>query len=378
MGDSTQKHLALYLPSLRGGGAERMMSILAGAFAERGHLVDLVLAKAEGPNLERSHESIRMVDLNSPRVIRSIPALVRYLRTERPDAMLTAMSHANVAAIVARSISGVPTRLIVSERSTLSVSIKNARARRARIVLRLMRYLYPRADGIVAVSEGASNDLSQSIHLPRGRITTIYNPAVTPELLEDSTKALNHPWFGPGKPPVILGVGRLTKAKDFGTLIRAFVMVRERRPVKLIILGEGEERQSLEELAREMGAGSDVSMPGFQENPYVYFRHAAAFVLSSRWEGLPGVLIEAMACGCPVVSTNCPSGPAEILENGKWGALVPVGDSKELARAILNTLESSSPPSVELRAMDFGVGQAAERYLQLLIGHESATGRSAV
>ena len=229
----------------------------------------------------------------------------------------------------------------------------------------LMKIFYPRADGVVAVSKGVADDLAVVIGLPRERITVIYNPVVTPELLQKAQEPIDHPWFHPGEPPVILGVGRLTKQKDFPTLIQAFALVRKERPARLIILGEGEDRYELEELIRKLGIASDVDMPGFVDNPYKYMAYSTVFVLSSAWEGLPTVLIEAMACGCPVVSTNCHSGPAEILENGKYGKLVAVGDAAGLAEAMVGTLDAPESLNVVRRAQDFGVEQAVAGYLEI-------------
>jgi glycosyltransferase involved in cell wall biosynthesis len=180
-----------------------------------------------------------------------------------------------------------------------------------------------------------------------------------------------------GEPPVILGVGRLTVQKDFPTLIRAFARVRQKRNARLLILGEGELRSELNALVAELGLQADVALPGFVENPFVFMRHASLFVLSSAWEGFGNVLVEAMACGMPVVSTDCPSGPAEILQNGKWGRLVPVGDVQALSEALLATLEESTHPDVAARAAECSVDRAVEGYLRVRLpsggrslGHE--------
>jgi len=358
--------LALFLPSLRGGGAERVMLSLAEGFAQRGFCVDLVLAKAEGPYLKDVSREVRIVDLNASRVIKSLPSLVRYLRSEKPDAMLSAMGHANIVAICARSLAMVSTRVVVSEHSTLSLSMQNAPTKRGRFMPWLMKFFYPRANGIIAVSKGVADDLARVIGLPRKRITVIYNPVVTPEVLQKAQEPIDHPWFRPGEPPVILGIGRLTRQKDFPTLIRAFALVRKERPARLMILGEGEERHNLEDLSRKLEITDDVDMPGFVDNPYKYMAHAAVFVFSSAWEGFGNVLVEAMACGCPVVSTDCPSGPAEILENGRYGRLVPVGDVESLARAIIETL--NDPPDgkqLRRRAEDFSAERIVDKYLEL-------------
>lgn len=343
-----------------------MMVTLANGFAERGHKVDLVLAKAEGPYLADVNNQVRVVDLGAGRVIRSLPRLVRYLRRERPSALLSALNHANVVAVAAHRLAGSEARLVVSERNTASVSRKNAESLRGRWMHHLMRWAYPRAVAVVAVSDGVGDDLAATIGLARDRIHTIYNPVVDERLLARSREPVSHPWFGPDTPPVILGVGRLTPQKDFATLIRAVARVRQGRDVRLMILGEGELRGELEGLLRSLGLEHDAALSGFVDNPFAYMRQAAVFVLSSRWEGLPGVLIQAMACRTPVVSTDCPSGPAEILENGRWGRLVPVGDAESLAEAIAATLDAKNHPNVARRAQDFGVERAVDGYLRVL------------
>jgi len=358
--------LALFLPSLRGGGAERVMVNLARGFVERGLQVDLVLAKAEGPYLSRVSSEVQVVDLGARRVLYSLPGLVRYLRRERPQAMLSALNHANIVAIWAKILARVKTRLVVSEHNTLSLSTTNAPFVRAKFMPLLIGTFYPYADAVVAVSHGVAEDLIAQTGLPAEKIKVIYNPVVTPELFTKAEEPLDHPWFRPGEPPVVLGVGRLTKQKDFLTLIRAFALVRKERPARLMILGEGEERPNLEALVRELGLEEDVALPGFVENPYKYMKRAAVFVLSSRWEGLSNVLIEALALGTPVISTDCPSGPAEILEGGKWGRLVPVGEPRVLAYAILETLQGKRDPLPKAAWERFSNEKVVTAYLQVL------------
>ncbi|MXS84839.1 glycosyltransferase [Nitrosomonas sp. HPC101] len=366
-------HIAIYLPSLRGGGAERAMVTLANGFAERGLKVDLVLASAEGPYLSEVSSGVNIIDLKSSRVLASLPGLVRYLRRERPQAMLSALNHANVIAVVARMLAGVPVRLVVSERNNVSLSGSSSKNLRSRVVLYMMRWAYRKADGVTAVSRGVADDLANTINLPRDRISVIFNPVVTPELIEKSRMPLEHPWLGEGKPPVILGVGRLTPQKDFSILIRAFARVRAEYDCRLVILGEGELRGELEQLVTSLGIQDSVQLPGFAENPFAWMSRVQLFVLSSRWEGLPNVLIQAMACGAAVVSTDCPSGPDEILERGKWGKLVPVRDEEALAEAIAALLEvpGNLLPDVRQRAGDFKQELAVGAYLNVMCEDQS-------
>ncbi len=371
-----KQKIALFLPSLRGGGAERMMTNLARGLSEQGLKVDLVLAKAEGPYLSQVPPEVRVVDLHSDRVLRSLPELVRYIRRERPEAILSALDHANVVTIWARKLSRVRCRVVVSVCSTLSRAIAHDADLRGRLIPNLIGIFYPWADEVVTVSSGVADDLAKTTGLQRERIQVIYNPVVTPDLIEKAKESLENPWFAPGEPPVILSVGRLTKAKDHPTLIRAFARVRREHSARLMILGEGEDRPKLEALIRELDLEEDVSLPGFVDNPYAYMARASVFVLSSAWEGLPSVLIEAMAVGTPVVSTDCPSGPAEILEGGQWGRLVPVGDVEEMAAAIIATLNDPNHPDVSKRAQHFGVEKSVRAYLEVLLGDDEMANTS--
>jgi glycosyltransferase involved in cell wall biosynthesis len=367
MRNTLRERIALYLPSLRGGGAERVMVVLANGFVARGLRVDLVLAKAEGPYLAYISPDVRIVDLKSQRVLFSLPRLVRYLRSERPRILLCAMNHVNVLALMARALAGGETRVVISEHNTLTAAGTPERLSRMAVIRLLMQWLYPRADAIVGVSRGVSEDLARFLRLPAKQVTTIYNPVVTQSLLRQAEVPHDHPWLAPGSPPVVLGVGRLTQQKDFPTLIRAFARVRAHRSCRLVILGEGELRPALQALVAELGVTEDVLLFGFTDNPFVWMRRAGVFVLSSAWEGLPTVLIEAMACGAPVISTDCPSGSNEILEGGKWGCLVPVGDVQALAEAVATTLDDGGKLDVTARAADFGVDRAVEEYFKIMM-----------
>lgn len=344
-----------------------MMLNLAHGFAERGHAVDFVLAQAEGPFIPLVAANVRIVDLKASRVLSALPGLVRYLRSEKPNAMLSAMGHANIVAIWAKLLSGIRVRLAVSVRNTLSMSTANSKKPFSSFLPSLSKWFYPIADAIIAVSRGVAEDFSKVSGFDRDAVTVIYNPVVTSDLSVKAKEILDHPWFSPQAPPVIIGVGRLNRQKDFETLIRAFDLVWRGRDLRLMILGEGNERPALEGIINELGLGDRVSLPGFVDNPFKYLNRAGVFVLSSAWEGLPGVLIQAMACGAPVVSTDCPSGPGEILENGKWGRMVPVGDVEAMAGAIIATLDEFDHPDVRARANDFGLSQAVDGYLRILL-----------
>jgi len=239
----------------------------------------------------------------------------------------------------------------------------------------LVRRWYPAADGIIAVSAKIARELTQEMSVPKEKIRVVPNPVNLRRIAALADTAIDDPWFRRGQPPVLVAAGRLHRQKDYPTLLHAFALLRREREVRLLILGDGEERPRLQTLIDELGITGAVRLPGFQANPYTYMARAAVFVLASAWEGLPTVLIEALACGCPIVSTDCPDGPAEILENGKHGMLVPVGDPDALARAITQKLDSGTDvDGVKGRAADFAVDAVAGRYLRLCFGGDTPSG----
>jgi len=366
-----KQKIAIYLPSLCGGGAERVMVTLANGIADRGYHVDLVLANAEGPYLKDVMPVVHIINLGASRVLFSLPPLVRYLREAQPDALLSALSHANVVAIIAAKIARTHTRIAVSERVTLTSEQYRAATVLSRFIPWLMKELYHSANSVIAVSFGVADNLTKTIGLQRENIDVIYNPTVSDDIYQKSLQPVDMSCLKNRDLPTLLAAGRLTKQKDFQTLIRAVAIVRKQRNINLVILGEGELRPQLEKLVRQLDLGAHVALPGFVENPFAWMRASSLFVLSSAFEGLPNVLLEAMACGTPVISTDCPSGSAEILENGKWGRLVPVGDASALAQAIMATLDETTHPEVMIRASDFGVDRAVTAYLQVLLGPES-------
>ena len=342
---------------------------LALGMAEGGHAVDLVLAQAEGAFMDHVRKPVRLVDLKAARALTSLPALVKYLRREQPVAMLSVFGYVNIIALWAWRLARVRTRLYVNEQNTVSLEAANGSNWRSRMTPRLIKRFYPWANGIVVVSQGVRDDLSQLTGIPRERITVIYNPSVVKaEVLAKAQASLDHPWFGAGRPPVLVAVGRLQQQKDYPMLIRAFAQVRRGRAARLVILGEGRERSKLELLVEELGLEQDVSLPGFVENPYAYMSQASLFVLSSKWEGLPTVLVEALCCGTPAVATDCPSGPREILKDGQYGQLVPVGDADALARAIEVSLDGNRlrPPAESWHPYE--LESVVTQYVSLLSG----------
>lgn len=362
----TTPHIALFLGSFGGGGIERITAHLAHGFVKLGVRVDLVLNRGESPHLWRMPVETRIIDLKQPRLSLSLPGLIGYLRREQPTVMLAADHYLNELALLAKRFAGVSTRVFVAEHNQLSQTTRNAGKLKGQLAPLLARLLYPWADGVVAVSHGVAKDLACTTTLPLRCIQTIYNPVITAELFTSAEESVEHPWFQSQDVPVLLGVGKLEAQKDFPNLIRAFARVRQVRPARLVILGWGPDRPQLEALIRELELQEDVDLPGYVQNPYAYMARSSIFVLSSAWEGLPTVLIEAMALGIPVVSTNCESGPSEILADGEYGYLTPVGDSNALAEAILQVL-AGKPKTINTAWLNqFRLEVATDRYLQVL------------
>lgn len=364
--------IAVYAPFLRGGGAERAMASVARGLAERGHRVDLVLAKAEGPFLAEVGNLVRVVDLNSPHVINSLPGLIRYMKTERPQAMLSTLERTNIAAIWARSVSGIPVRLVIRVANMVRYFAGAENSWKAKLIRWTAKKFYHKADLIVAVCQGVAEDVLTLTKVSPSKVRVIHNPVVTEKLFQHAQQPLEHPWFAAGEPPVILSVGRLVPQKDYVTLLEAFALLRQRYRARLMLLGEGPERQRLDRLARSLGISEDFSMPGFAENVFPYMKHASVFVLSSRFEGLANVLIEALALGTRVVATRCPSGPEEILEGGKLGFLVPVGDPYAMCEAIQKVLDGHypvDPETLTVRIIErFAFERIISQYEEALLG----------
>jgi glycosyltransferase involved in cell wall biosynthesis len=375
------QHIAFFVHGLAGSGAQWRMINLANDFAARGHQVDLVVMRSRGPLRDAIARDIRVVHLDPAwtklwwaRGLRGrlwlpgLIGLVKYLRHQQPLCLLSTSYAANVIAIWARELSGAPTRLVIRVSNHLSHSATHEPSRLRRLSLWAAKYFYRFADEIVAVSQGVADDVAAITGLPADRIRAIDNPVLTADAEEKARMPLEHPWFAPGSPPVVLSVGRLVRQKDFATLIRAFAYVRATRPVRLMILGEGRQRHALDRLARELGVADDVALPGYVMNPFPHMARAGVFVLSSLWEGLPGGLVEAMSCGCPVVSTDCPAGPAELLAGGACGKLTPVGNARALAEAIGSVLaDPPDPVHLRSRAATFSVARASEDYLRVLL-----------
>jgi glycosyltransferase involved in cell wall biosynthesis len=359
--------LAIFLHDLRGGGAERAMLRLAEGVHSLGRHVELWLVQQRGEHLSKVPPGVTVHSLNAVSVASSIPKLAGWLKRRRPRALLSALTHVNVAAIVAARLSGFEGRLVVSERNQISEMAGAARGLRGRLAYGVARHAYREADAVVAVSQGVADDVLRFTRLQPDRMRVIYNPVVDQRLMGEDGRLPEHPWLNDGGPPVLLAAGRLKPQKGFEDLIRAFGRLRGERPVRLVVLGEGPERSNLQRLVEELGLAEDVSLPGFCADPFPAMRKAAVFVLPSKWEGFPNALVEAMSAGAAVVATDCPSGPMEILAGGQFGRLTPVGDPEALASAIGETLDAPRDrQQVIARARCFTIEAASRQYLQVL------------
>ena len=359
--------IAIFSPSLRVGGAERVVLNLTEGFLQAGWRVHLLLGTAQGEFLPEVHREAQVFDFGQERVAGAYAGLVRYLRRHHPAILMSTQTHANVVAALAFLLLRLPTRLILTEHSAISYNLgPPIHPLKGAAIRFLARLLLPRADGLVAVSRGVADDLVRTLGISPAKIEVIYNPIDLERIWAGAREQVEHPWGVEQARPLILSVGRLNNAKDYPNLLRAFARVRQQRDARLLILGEGAERPGLESLARGLGIAPWVDMPGYVPNPYPYMAAADVFVLSSRWEGFPVALVEALMCGAPIVSTDCEFGPAEILAGGDYGALVPVGDADALAQAILRTLDA--PPDgdrLRQRAREFSFEAAMEKYLAL-------------
>jgi glycosyltransferase involved in cell wall biosynthesis len=344
-----------------------MLVNMAGGLAARGLRVDFWLRDPDAPYLDALPRTVGRF-LASPRVPAAL-ALWLYLRRHRPDVVLAGKDRALATLLRVRPWSGVPYRVVARPGTNLSERLAGRAPRRRRRALARARRVYRGADLVVANSEGVAEDVAAIAGLPRAAVPVVRNPVVTPELAERAAAPLEHPWFAPGEPPVVLGAGGFRRQKDFATLVRAFAMVRARRPCRLAILGQGRLKPEVEALAASLEVAEDCLFPGFVDNPYPFMARAALFVLSSRWEGSPNVLTEALALGTPVVATDCPSGPREILADGAVAPLVPVADPGAMAAAMERVLDSPpAPEALRAATMEYTMERNAEAYHRLFLG----------
>lgn len=362
------RRVAFVLPNLAGGGAERVALTLAEGFLERGHQVDLVLLQATGELMDKVPPGARLIDLKARRFRGALPAILHYLRSERPDGLQVSMWPLTVVAALAHRLARSTARLVLSDHNTLSKDCGG----RGRLHWWLLRgsiaALYPGADARVIVSAQAADDLAWLGGLDRSSIEVIHNPIAMPAEAPRTEPAVEALW-GPGPARRLLSVGGFREQKNQALLLDAFARLRQRVPARLMIVGEGPLRGVLEARAAKLGVADDVLLPGFRADVWPFYAAADLFVLSSDYEGFGNVLVEALASGVPVVSTDCESGPREILADGAFGALVPCGDAEALADAMEQALASRSDrDALKWRAAHFRPNKAVERYLGLLVG----------
>lgn len=361
--------IAIVLHDLRGGGAERAILRLARGMVAAGRRIDLILIRAEGAYLNEIPLGVNLTTLQCSRVSRAVGALAKHFRRTRPRAVLSALTHVNIATVLASRLSGARPRVVLSERNQISSKAGNAAGAWQRGLYRSVPLFYRAADAIVAVSNGVAEDLACFGRLPDRKIRVIHNPVFDADMAPLTRAPVTHPWFEQKGPPIVLAVGRLRRQKGFDTLLDAFAIARAQIDCRLVILGEGPERGTLLAAADKHGLAYDIDMPGFVENPFALMANAGAFVLSSRWEGFPNALVEAMACGAPVIATDCPSGPREILEGGRHGALVPPENPQALGHALIATLRARPDTGAsQARAQSFSVSSATAQYLAMLDG----------
>ncbi len=355
--------IAFFFWSLELGGVEHMMVNLSRELALRGHDVTIVLARDPQPNEYTPDPRVKLVRLGIPNTVKLIWALSGHLRHARYDVLYTAMPTTNIATIIALKLSGAKTRLVISERSNPALEAAHSKTWRYRMSFRLQPFLYPLADRIVAVCQDLAGELATFARLRRETITVIYNPAFDEQAFAAPLPAKTHRWLDDKSHPVIITAGRLAVQKDYPTLIRAFAELRTSRDVRLLILGEGPQRAELEALIAELGLQGDVAMPGFRPDIANYLRKADIFALTSIWEGFGNVLVQALAARCSIVSTDCRNGPREILDDGVYGTLTPVGDVSAFARALAQTLDNRFDPEKQFeRAATFSISRSSDAY----------------
>jgi glycosyltransferase involved in cell wall biosynthesis len=343
----TRPKLAILVSFSGQGGVERMIANLCQALVDAPIDLDVLLIKAQGPYVDRLPDAANIISLRARHSLTSVWEVARYLKRERPDALLAIKHRGILAALRARQLARTDTPISGRIGTTVSAALANKSSRRRQRWYRAMCKHYPKLEKLIAVSQGVAEDVLDITGMNESRVTVVRNPTVTPDMLMAATEPVEHPWLSPDNlVPVIMGVGRLTEQKDFDTLIAAFAKVRSQQEARLIILGDGGLRSELIAQVTALGVDKHVALPGFQSNPWAWMSKASVFALSSRWEGSPNTLTEAMALGIPVVSTDCPSGPRELLDAGRFAPLVAMGDSDALANALLWVL--AKPPQSQM------------------------------
>lgn len=361
--------IAFYVPALRVGGAQKVTVTIANGFAGRGFPVDLVVSYNQGDYRTEVASEVNVVDLETRElkgvgIGASVPALRRYLDRREPSVLFSAMTFANVIALMADRLADAETQVIPTEHNTFGMD----RRVKSRIVSQLAALLYGRADHVLGVSAGVVQSVVAHTRAPPSRVSVMYNPVEVKTIRAKAQEPVDHEWATDPEIDLLLNVGRQEPQKNLQMLVNAFDSVVERRPnARLMMAGSGSQHEELRQLVNDRGLADVVSLPGYVDNVYAYMARAATFVLTSRYEGLPTVLIEALACGCPIVSTDCPSGPDEILAGGKFGTLTPVGEPAAFADGVVRMLkEPPAPAGLRKRADTFGVDSVLDDYVDFV------------
>jgi exopolysaccharide biosynthesis WecB/TagA/CpsF family protein len=356
--------IAFFIHDLSGGGVERMRLRLLPALAARGHTVYLIVQQAGGALAQLMPDGVSLVVLGQPRTSRSFVPLARWLRDHKPDVLVSSLDHNNIAAILARRMARVPTRLVICQHNALSAEW--VLGWRYRLVPLLYRLLAGRADAVVAVSAGVAADLVTTAHLAEERITIIHNPVAGDDIPARAAMSVTYPWPDDVEIPTFVFAGRLVAQKDPVLLLEAFARRLHTGPARLIMLGDGEMQVVLERRAAELGIAGQLHFGGFVADPLPWIARATAFILTSRYEGFGNVIVEALACGTPVIAADCRHGPAEILDGGRFGRLVPVGDAVSFAGAMSENLRARFPAELlQERAAAFSVAECVRRHEEL-------------
>lgn len=362
--------IAFFLHDLRGGGVERVSVNLANQMCQMGHNVDIVLVNRTGNQayFDLIDPGVGVHELPQDRTLTSAFGFRSYIKRKKPDLVISALTHINVSTLLATMFLREKPHIVVVEHNQQIGRLNRGEIEglnyAVRLAFRLVPLMYRRANTIGSVSKGVRATLAEVARIPESRITVLNNPVLVPDADKIPKAEDVVPWIANRDSPYVLGVGSLAYEKNFGLLIEAFARLRANRDVRLIIAGEGPERANLEQAADETGFGHDILIAGYITNPFALMRDASVLALTSRWEGLPTVLIEAMALGTSVVATDCPSGPAEILLDGALGSLVPQGDIHALVAALEDALQNPQPAQqLKQRASDFQPVQAARQYL---------------
>lgn len=368
------RRIAFFLQDLDGGGAERAVVRLSDEAAKKGYKVDLVVGDADSDYRLEVSPRVRMLDFSTRSPFLILLRLIAYLRKWKPTVIMSCLDVPNILLVIAAKLSAYKGRFIISQRAVVFASLRELTQFRRSMTLFLQRNLFPKADSLISNSFAAASEVQDILGVSANKIFTIHNALDVERIKLLAVETLDDQWFSNNSSPMIVSVGSITERKDMGTLIKAFAMVRKLRNVRLAIIGKGDkcgETQKIKKLISDLAICDSVHLPGFDPNPYKWIAASAVFVSSSKAEGFPNVIAEALSLGCPVVATDCPGDTAELLEHGKWGRLVPVGDSKRMAEEIMASLDDPSPADGRIRAAEFSPEKNLDEYLKILLARRS-------